>query len=817
MPQPTTNLDVTRLAPNHFKYTLTQTGQASPVVLALDGEFDLTSFTHYSSEVTRTISNARLAPPTAAGDYNRAIQSAGQGLYNCLFKGTADREFKDLRDVLEAGKGPLLISTDTPEVFWELLSDGNGSLGLRLDVGRRLKARLLPPLRSRPQRRWRALIIANPTADDPSLALPGASLEGGRIRDWLSNHGVNCDDYLEGKDATYDNVLNKLTRHEYDIFHYAGHVVPDAKQTSYAFLLNGNVQFAARLVREQARGIPIVFLNGCWSGQAQPLNGPIVNAAGSAPGRTAAIEVAKTETLTDAFLRKGAQVVVGSLFAPTDEGASAFAESFYESILDGSSSGEAMRVARNAVMNRPECTAAWASFVMYGDPSLAPLRDDLQSILRTVGLRRGDFDAAAYKVLEGAQLLAKDSRLVGSAELVSAMLSSPGGSLQDRLMKCGLRHERLGEELRAVMSGPVVNREETLQLSESARTLVSEARKAATGRPPRITEMDLVRGFARRAGGRAKAVVGRFVAPQMLDPEAPSVASTSLVLCEKIGPLTRSDCDPVAWRILVTAAGITIRNKNGRMSVEDLFTAMRRDPTGVLGRALLRFGVAPIAGEPPFNFAATQIDCHDDVFTILKQAKSIANSARRVTLAEPDLLVAFAWQGGGDIGHTYRERGAVLEMLTSRLFNDTGRLDFARFDDTAAGMVRGAIAIAGKSGRDIWDRQDLLYGMLTTEGAALSRFINEAGGNAENLAGIWRTRLDVGMKIKGAPGDQAFHMTPAMQRLLFLAEQDADVKGNHHVRELHLLRAFQSDGGGTGGEFLIREGVRLSELIAKVN
>ena len=68
-------------------------------------------------------------------------------------------------------------------------------------------------------------------------------------------------------------------------------------------------------------------------------------------------------------------------------------------------------------------------------------------------------------------------------------------------------------------------------------------------------------GFARRSGGRAKAVIGRFIAPQMLDPEAPTAALTSLVLCEKIGPLPRSDCDPVAWRILVTAAGTTIRNK----------------------------------------------------------------------------------------------------------------------------------------------------------------------------------------------------------------------------------------------------------------
>jgi len=81
----------------------------------------------------------------------------------------------------------------------------------------------------------------------------------------------------------------------------------------------------------------------------------------------------ESEGLASSFILGGALGIIGTLWPIFDEGAAEFASTFCEGLLTGQSLGEAVRLARLRVRESRPHDVTWASFVLYGDPTLSIL------------------------------------------------------------------------------------------------------------------------------------------------------------------------------------------------------------------------------------------------------------------------------------------------------------------------------------------------------------------------------------------------------------------------------------------------------------
>ncbi len=137
---------------------------------------------------------------TEPGIVLNSFKAAGEGLYN-EFLPKQDPYVEKLRQALQELKSPLLISTDAPTVFWELMHDEENFIGLKYQVGRRLLTRSVPGGVPRRDKEWRCLMIADPNED-----LPGTAAEAAKLQKWFKDRNVNCDDFLQGRNATFKIV-----------------------------------------------------------------------------------------------------------------------------------------------------------------------------------------------------------------------------------------------------------------------------------------------------------------------------------------------------------------------------------------------------------------------------------------------------------------------------------------------------------------------------------------------------------------------------------------------------------------------------------
>ena len=135
-------------------------------------------------------------------------------------------------------------------------------------------------------------------------------------------------------------MLEKFRSTSYNILHFAGHIAFSPEDGERGLVLHDQI-LTASSIAAHLQGATIVFINGCES--------------------TAATQHQDEHlSLLEAFLARGAQLVVGSLFPTTDAGARQFAESFYADVLEGRPVGEAMRKARLNVRGAPGAGVAGA-------------------------------------------------------------------------------------------------------------------------------------------------------------------------------------------------------------------------------------------------------------------------------------------------------------------------------------------------------------------------------------------------------------------------------------------------------------------------
>lgn len=379
--------------------------------------------------------------------------------------------------VLSNLQTPVLISSRDFTIVWEMLHDGHDFWGLKFSLARQIRSGIQAPLL--PQRKYpgKCLMVVNPEGD---RELKPSEQQAQLLARHLNQLGLECL-YLSRSQASPERILVELASGKYDIFHYDGHVVqidgddqnvPAGQLGEYSLKLDGSYLRSFE-IENAARGISVAFLNGCQS-------------AGG------------VESLAGAFLRKGANIVIGTVYKVSAVGAQVFASRFYENALQGLPAGESLRLARNYVHKQAECGNAWACFVMYGNPCCkitgTILPDQLQH----------PYDISARKIVEHCVRLSEASGLVCTPFLFAALLDGDDPLLRDSLISQGVSTE----QLRGMFTAARDDEENRFQTHESLSVsrnvleiLELAAKQAIDEKRKKISPRDLIRGFAGQGGG----------------------------------------------------------------------------------------------------------------------------------------------------------------------------------------------------------------------------------------------------------------------------------------------------------------------------
>lgn len=256
----------------------------------------------------------------------------------------------DVQEALkESAPMPLEIHTDLPWVPWELLHDGKECLCLQRPMGKLV-------IQDRKPRRGmqelstsfdglRVLLIANPEDN-----LPHAEKEVESIREMLLDKGVEEHNlvFLKDREATLVTVRGHLADPRgWHLIHYAGHATFHPLRPDQSSLRFRDRSLVSAELERLLRGQPLVFLNGCHTGELAEKG---------------------FEGLAAACLMSGALGCVGTLWQVADGVAQAFAVKMYQTLLDGEMVGESVRQARAYVKDKFR-GIDWAAFVFYGATS----------------------------------------------------------------------------------------------------------------------------------------------------------------------------------------------------------------------------------------------------------------------------------------------------------------------------------------------------------------------------------------------------------------------------------------------------------------
>lgn len=356
----------------------------------------------------------RLLRSTDSPNFTREAKKKGLLIYKTLIP-------KPLRERLKELSGPLLIRTPLYGIPWEVLYDGEEFWGLRYALGKRIVMDRAVPARtgSNPGGRPRALIIGS----DPRGDLRFVENEIDSICKTLEDVVDIC--CVVGTGATFDSIMEYLNE-EFDLIHYAGHIV-QGRQGELALLLAEERQLSAAVIERNIAGHPLVFLNGCAS------------VRGDQAPRVEQWEK-MLSSVAYAFLFGGAAGVVGTLCDVSDENAAFLATEFYGRVLESVAVGEALRQARLQCRKRRPNSAIWLSMALHGAPLLVPFREkanpEVKSEQKPAQVQHlfgsnGEFLADSWRreaievfINARAEALARSSQTVGPYDLLVALVGT---------------------------------------------------------------------------------------------------------------------------------------------------------------------------------------------------------------------------------------------------------------------------------------------------------------------------------------------------------------------------------------------------------
>jgi CHAT domain-containing protein len=279
------------------------------------------------------------------------LREIGQVLYDELFS----LRIKEKLESTEAEFLCLNLDETLVHIPWELLNDGRNFLCRRFAMGRIVKTRqsLLGNRTRNLARPLKMLVMADPTGD-----LKGAYTEGTQIRDFLDHHIDDFNVALRSGNIQTDSIREKMRN--FDIVHFAGHAdyKPENPEESGWRLSNGILMTKDIIKMAGTSAMPaLIFSNSCQSAREE---------------EWALAKYFEDEIygVANAFLLAGVKHYVGTFWEIMDKPSSQFALEFYRNLVAGNSVGEAICLARKALVRQyAEETIVWASYVLYGDPT----------------------------------------------------------------------------------------------------------------------------------------------------------------------------------------------------------------------------------------------------------------------------------------------------------------------------------------------------------------------------------------------------------------------------------------------------------------
>src|SRR6266566_16716 len=431
----------------HFRLDL-------PEGSALVGQEYVTDLTAETRERLRRLLQAAAQQMQAAGSTDLRNQTTKLGVVNDPLQALGRFLFEallpsPLQEALRHLDMTLILSTNTPDIPWELLFDGGPksgrylarhlSIGRQLSILRDTAQRAAIPERAqrkggkREAQALSILFLVNPTGECPRAEEEVAAL---------------CNTLPEGisriilyrQQANPLEMRMRISSDSPQILHYAG-----SEPTANAeLLLAGSSRLdegiAEQLFQASSRR-PVVFLSHHENERPQGRNG------GATPSQQEREEL--MEQLAGNLMAAGARAVVAIRWPVNTLRVQEFFVLLYQELADGIAIGESMRRARSTMVQRHPDDISWAAYVLYGDPTQrlavsSPASKERNIEANLNGLDEGRLIASSSNALDRRFLqevlgiaLTEARRMhkdyLGTPHLFIALTKLDGGCTQDAL------------------------------------------------------------------------------------------------------------------------------------------------------------------------------------------------------------------------------------------------------------------------------------------------------------------------------------------------------------------------------------------------
>jgi ATP-dependent Clp protease ATP-binding subunit ClpA len=438
------------------------------------------------------------------GPVNDALLTLGRFLFESLLPAT-------LQETLRHLDMPLVFSTNTPEIPWEILFDANArpnryfchtlSMGRLVQSGREPLARASVP--ERPARRLNAkrdaqglsvLFLVNPTNERS-----GAEEEVATLCTNLPESIQRI--ILYRQNANQLEMRMRISSEMPHVIHYAG-PSPLTAVGEPVLALAGNSRLDSGSVEQLFQALPkrpLVLLSYYederGSGSSRGTNG-VTGVVPKAPTQQEHDEA--MERLALSLLNAGAGAVLAARWPVSTVRAREFSILFYQDVADGVALGEALKRTRATMaQHRPDDTA-WMSYVLYGDPMLRlvsasaankermvePRFDffDDNQILAPMFSSSNSFDRRFLRsLLELAMGEARRMRkdYLGTPHLFIALTKLDGGCTQDALRTLGFSPRQVRDVIRlALGTGKATSDTAVLPTRRCKEILITAERNA---------------------------------------------------------------------------------------------------------------------------------------------------------------------------------------------------------------------------------------------------------------------------------------------------------------------------------------------------
>jgi hypothetical protein len=275
---------------------------------------------------------------------SQMFKAIGEYLFETAFP---DEIKKAIRGIPKNSVLLLDINVGASLIPWEYIFTGENFLCLEHIMGRvsETKNQIKP---TRTSSSIAMLVIADPTGD-----LLATQYETNYIINQLRGSNVRITRF--GSEIKRKQYFDLLESGKFEIVHYSGHSTSSVEPgKSHHVFLDGNLYGYEIEGVSSSRMPKLVFCNSCRSGES-----------------SFSKEITGNTSLASSYLKAGVESSIGTIWPVTDIGAGDFSSNVYRYLLFGASIGEALlRAKRSSFMRWGFHDLVWASFLLFGDPSM---------------------------------------------------------------------------------------------------------------------------------------------------------------------------------------------------------------------------------------------------------------------------------------------------------------------------------------------------------------------------------------------------------------------------------------------------------------